>query len=98
MTWHPLGWRLGWRRGHVSMRKTRILAREISLAFFVRFVGGLFGVWTCRQIVLLFLCFPLPISSAHAHAAGAKAGGDCARLVGEKHAITRIGRASFDRA
>ena len=26
----------------------------ISLAFFVRFVGGLFGVWSRGQIVLLF--------------------------------------------
>jgi len=47
----------------------------------------------CSSVWLLSISH----NSAHAHAAGPKAGGERACLVGEKHARTRIGRAALDR-
>jgi hypothetical protein len=58
----------------------------------------LFGLWSRGQIVLLFGGAPLPVSRAHANAAGAKAGRDCAYFVGEEDAMARIGTAALDRA
>ena len=58
----------------------------------------MFGLWSRGQIVLLFGDAPLPVSGAHANAAGAKAGCDGACFVGEEDAMAGVRTAALDRA